>query len=267
MQVLAIIGSPRKGHSYRVVQQIEQRLMRNADLRFEYVFLNQANLQPCRGCYVCQSRGEQYCPLKDGRPDLVQKMQQADGVIFVSPTFASNVTGLMKNLMDRLAYSTHRPAFVGKPAMLVATASLEAGGGLTALAWFGKAGFALVSKLGVQVWPSPNFAWRGGRPAERKLEQAVRRFEHALTHGSPSLSLAQVLNYYTMKVAAITDPTFFAADYAFHKDMDHLGGAASKWKKVLGQLYFAIAVKLLDSRLVPTERVPGTKEAIRGSHE
>ncbi len=267
MQVLAIIGSPRKGHSYRVVQQIEKALTRNADLRFEYVFLNQANLQPCRGCYACQSRGEQYCPLKDGRADLLQKMQQADGVIFVSPTFASNVSGLMKNLMDRLAYTTHRPAFVGKPAMLVATASLEAEGALKALTWFGKAGFAIVSKLGVQVWPSPNFAWRGGRPAERKLEQAVRRFEHALTHGSPSLSLAQVLNYYTMKVAATTEPAFFAADYAYHKDTDHLGPAASGWKKVLGQLYYVIAMKLLDSRLAPTERGARKQVTIRDSNE
>jgi len=50
MQVLTIIGSPRKGHSYRVAQQIERRLTQNPDVRFEYVFLNQLNLQTCRGC-------------------------------------------------------------------------------------------------------------------------------------------------------------------------------------------------------------------------
>ena len=51
MQVLTIIGSPRKGHSYRVAQQIERRLTQNPDVRFEYVFLSQVNLQTCRGCY------------------------------------------------------------------------------------------------------------------------------------------------------------------------------------------------------------------------
>ena len=115
MQVLIIIGSPRKGHSYRLTQQIERRLAHNADLRFEYVFLSQVNLQPCRGCYVCQSRGEQYCPIKDERGDLVKKMQQADGVIFVSPVYTGNVSGLMKNFMDRIAY-TRAPACLSRQA-------------------------------------------------------------------------------------------------------------------------------------------------------
>ena len=147
MQVLAIIGSPRKGHSCHLTQQIEQRLTKNADVRFEYVFLSQVNLEPCRGCYVCQSRGEQYCPIKDERGDLVQRMQQADGVIFVSPTYTGNVSSLMKNLMDRLAYTAHRPAFLGKPAMLVATASSYTRDTLKALSWFGYTGFDIVSKL------------------------------------------------------------------------------------------------------------------------
>ncbi len=87
MKVLSIIGSPRKGHTYHVVRQIEQRLTQDPRMQFEYVFLSQLNLQPCRGCYACQSRGEQYCPIKDDLPVLVQKMQEADGVIFASPAY------------------------------------------------------------------------------------------------------------------------------------------------------------------------------------
>jgi multimeric flavodoxin WrbA len=52
VQVLAIVGSRRKGHSYRLTQQIERRLTQDFDVRFEYVFLSQMNLQACRGCYV-----------------------------------------------------------------------------------------------------------------------------------------------------------------------------------------------------------------------
>lgn len=116
MQVLTIIGSPRNSHSYRVTQQIERQITQNADLWFEYAFLSQMNLQACSGCYVCQSRGKQYCPLKDDLADLVKRMQQADRMMFVSPAYTGNVSGLMKNLMDRLAYTAHRPAFLSKPA-------------------------------------------------------------------------------------------------------------------------------------------------------
>ena len=250
MQVLIIIGSPRKGHSYRLTQQIERRLTQNADVRFEYVFLSQVNLQPCRGCYVCQSRGEQYCPLKDERGNLVERMQQADGVIFASPAYTGNVSGLMKSFMDRLAYTAHRPAFLGKPAMLVATASSFTGDTLKALGWFGYTGFEIVSKLGVAVWPSPRLAWQGWNAAERKFEKAVRRFEKALSPHLVSLSLEKVLQFYLTKSSAATDPAFFQADYDYHQSIDQLGFKASGWKKALGHLCYWIALKWTNRHLV-----------------
>jgi multimeric flavodoxin WrbA len=253
VQVLAIIGSPRKGHSYRLTQQIERRLAENAGVRFEYVFLSQMNLEPCRGCYVCQSRGEQYCPLKDERGDLVQRMQQADGVIFVSPVYTGNVSALMKNLMDRLAYIAHRPAFLGKPAMLVATASSDTKDTLKALSWFRYTGFEIVSKLGVPAWPSPRRDWRRGQAFDRKFDRAVKRFENALSRRRVSLSLAKVIQFYAMKATAATDPAFFLADYDYHKTFDRLDVKVSGWKKVLGRLFYWIASKWLDSRLSPVK--------------
>jgi multimeric flavodoxin WrbA len=251
MQVLAIIGSPRKGHSYRVVQQIEQRLTQNPNLRFEYVFLSELNLQACSGCYVCQSRGEQYCPLKDDRADLVRKMQEADGVIFVSPAYTANVTGLMKNMMDRIAYTAHRPAFLGKPAMLVATASSFTGDTLKALSWFGYTGFEIVSRLGVPVWPSPRVDWQGGKPAERRIEKAVKRFESALSRHPASLSLTKVLQLYVMKATPATDPKFFRADREY---FESLGLAVSGWKKLLGRVVYWLASTWMNRHLANIDR-------------
>jgi multimeric flavodoxin WrbA len=48
-------------------------------------------------------------------------MMNADGIIFVSPAYANNVTGLMKNFIDRFAYVGHRPNFFNQCPMLVAT--------------------------------------------------------------------------------------------------------------------------------------------------
>ena len=256
MLVLAIIGSPRKGHSYRLTQRIERRLAQKADVRFEYVFLSEVNLQPCRGCYACQSRGEQYCPLllQDERTDLVRRMQQADGVIFVSPTYTANVSGLMKNLMDRLAYTAHRPAFLGKPAMLVATASGSTKDALKALAWFGYTGFEIVSKLGVAVWPSPNRAWRGGQAADRKFEKAVTRFAKALSRRLDSLSLRQVIQLSFMKASAETDPAFFAADYDYYTSPGQPNVEVKGWKKTLGNLCYWIAVQWMERRLMHVKK-------------
>jgi NAD(P)H-dependent FMN reductase len=246
MRVLAIIGSPRKGHSYRATQEIERRLTRNPDILFEYMFLSQVNLQPCHGCYVCQSAGEQYCPLKDERASLVQKMTEADGVIFVSPVYTGNVSGLMKNLMDRLAFTAHRPAFLGKPAMLLATASSSTRNTLEALAWFRYTGFEIVSKLGLPVWPSPRRQWLRGPSLERKIEKAVRRFEKALYRPPAPLSLGKVFQLYTMKASAATDPAFFRADSDYYKKIDQLTAGVPWWKKLLGRLYFHLATRWLD---------------------
>jgi multimeric flavodoxin WrbA len=249
MQVLAIIGSPRKGHSYRVVEQIERRLTQNPNLHFEYVFLSQLNLEPCRGCYVCQSRGEQYCPLKDDRAELVARMQQADGVILVSPAYTANVTGLMKNMMDRIAYTAHRPAFLGKPAMLVATASSFTGDTLKALGWFGYTGFEIVARLGVPVWPSPRRDWRGGKAIDRKIEKAVSRFEGALSRRPGSISLSKVLQLYVMKATPATDPKFFRADDEYFQSLNL---AVNGWKKVLGRAVYWVAFTWMNRHLADT---------------
>jgi multimeric flavodoxin WrbA len=176
-------------------------------------------------------------------------MQQADGVIFVSPVYTGNVSGLMKSLMDRLAYTAHRPAFLGKPAMLVATGSSFTGDSLKALGWFGYTGFEIVSRLGVPVWPSPRRAWQSGEGVDRKFEKAVRRFEKGLSRRPVSLSLQKVLQFYLMKASAATDPKFFQADYDYHKAIDRLNTEVSGWKKALGRLCYWIAVKWMDSRL------------------
>ncbi len=251
MKVLTVVGSPRKGHSYRVVQAIEECLLQNSELQFETVFLGQLILQPCRGCYVCQSRGEQYCPIQDDLPALIQKMQAADGVILVSPTYTGNVSALMKNLMDRMAYTAHRPAFLGKPAILVTTASSGTADALKALRWFGYTGFKIVSKVGISVWPSPRTQWTDEEGAARKIRAAARRFEHALAHPPTSLSLVQVLHFYLMRTTIATDPKFFLADAEYHKDLPL---PASRWKRALGQAAYWVVMIWMRRQIAPVEK-------------
>ncbi len=51
-KVLAILGSPRKGNSYRVTQQVEAALRKRGEVAFDYLWLRDVNLRPCRGCYT-----------------------------------------------------------------------------------------------------------------------------------------------------------------------------------------------------------------------
>ena len=118
MKILAIMGSPRKGNTYRAVQRIEENMKAMGEVEFEYLWLKDAGLADCKGCTVCFLKGEQRCPLKDGRKAIEQKMLSVDGVIFASPNYASNVSGLMKTFIDRFAYAGHRPRFYGQYALM-----------------------------------------------------------------------------------------------------------------------------------------------------
>jgi multimeric flavodoxin WrbA len=91
-------------------------------LETETIYLAHMDLHPCRGCRVCFNNGEDKCPLKDD--DLFEikaKMKAADGIIFASPVYVGDANGVMKNLIDRLAYICHRPEFAGKCAYFLAT--------------------------------------------------------------------------------------------------------------------------------------------------
>lgn len=127
MNILALIGSSRKkGNTARIVQMIETHMktlaaQQNEPLAFETLFLADMDLRPCRGCRTCFDRGEDHCPLKDDVPVIRTKMDAADGVIFATPVYVDDVSGLMKTLLDRLAYLCHRPALSGKCAFPLAT--------------------------------------------------------------------------------------------------------------------------------------------------
>ena len=96
-KVTVFIGSPRKQATYQAVQEFEKNLKSYAEIDFEYVFLNDYNLGNCKGCCLCFNKGEEYCPLKDDRDLLLEKMNNSDGVIFATPNYAFQVTALMKN--------------------------------------------------------------------------------------------------------------------------------------------------------------------------
>ena len=56
--------------------------------------------------------------------NLFAKMQSADGLIVAIPVYVNDVSGIVKNWIDRLAFVCHRPEFAGKSAFLISTVGL-----------------------------------------------------------------------------------------------------------------------------------------------
>jgi multimeric flavodoxin WrbA len=127
-KVVAFVGSGRKRHTQAAVEHFLDGLRALGDVECEIVRLGEQHLETCRGCSLCLDRGEELCPLKDDRDLLIGKMSAADGVVFATPNYAFQVSGLTKVFIDRLGFLFHRPRFFGKTFTGIVVQGIYGGG-------------------------------------------------------------------------------------------------------------------------------------------
>ena len=73
----------------------------------EYFKLKDYNIKECTGCYTCWTKSPGKCifdnkKVGDDMAMLRQKYREADLVVFASPLYIFNVSGILKTFMDRL---------------------------------------------------------------------------------------------------------------------------------------------------------------------
>jgi multimeric flavodoxin WrbA len=100
LKILAIVGSSRKnGNTASLVEEVckgTQEL--SAD--YEMLYLSDYSISDCTGCEGCSKTG--ICVIKDDMQEIYKKINASDAIIIGSPTYFYNVTGRMKNFLDRL---------------------------------------------------------------------------------------------------------------------------------------------------------------------
>jgi multimeric flavodoxin WrbA/putative sterol carrier protein len=75
---------------------------KEAGANIEYIKLKEKKINHCDGCYICWTKTPGECIHKDDMTELRKKYREADLVVFASPLYIFNVTGIFKNFMDRL---------------------------------------------------------------------------------------------------------------------------------------------------------------------
>ena len=221
-RVIVIIGSPRKmGNSYKIVKRIEERIKKQGNVEFSYLFLKDAHLELCRGCGLCLSVGDEHCPLKDDREAIEKQMLESDGVIFVSPVYVMNITGLMKNFLDRFAYAFHRPRFFGQKAMIVCTTgALGLREAVARLSVIQYAGFDLVHTAGFCT-PESNVSLKSKRKIDNGIDRAALIFFNALQSSDPrSPKLTSLIAFRSQQAAFAASHEYNLAqsDYNYFKE-------------------------------------------------
>lgn len=229
-RVLAIMGSPRKGDTYHLTRRIEAAMDDLGEVEFDYLWLRAADLKTCRGCYACLERGEEYCPLADDRAEIEQRILDSDGVIFASPVYALGMTALMKNLLDRFAYTMHRPRFFGQKALIVVSAG-AAGVRVTQKSMDAVRcmGFDMSpGRVGLTMLPEP---WTEAerRMIRERTERAGKRLHAAIERGSRSAPSFMETAYFRIQQAAFeVNREEQPADYEYFAERGWLN-PSRKW--------------------------------------
>jgi multimeric flavodoxin WrbA len=126
MQILAIHGSPHTTRS--TTRKLASFVLKGAaetGAETEMIDLCDFRVTPCTACEGCSFNG--ICVYDDDLPAIVERMKQADGIVFASPVYIDNVPGQMKIFFDRLADAIHYQLLAGKYGCSVASTHTSGG--------------------------------------------------------------------------------------------------------------------------------------------
>jgi multimeric flavodoxin WrbA len=118
MNVLALVGSPRKGSNTDLLVStiIEGAAVNNHTVG--KVYLYDFDIASCVDCKACKT-GNYKCALNDDMQMLYPKLEEADIIVFGTPLYWYGPTAKMKLLVDRLRPFVASGKLKGKKAVLV----------------------------------------------------------------------------------------------------------------------------------------------------
>jgi multimeric flavodoxin WrbA len=125
--VLVLDASMRAGYTKALTEDVIKKL--TGKYNIELVNIKDEQFETCKGCCACLFAGSSHCPLKgDGVQGVLQKMLDADGIIFLVPNYSLQIPGKLKTMLDRMAFVFHRPRLFNKVFMPVTVQGVYGGG-------------------------------------------------------------------------------------------------------------------------------------------
>jgi multimeric flavodoxin WrbA len=121
MKILLISSSPHreKSSTYLLAAEV-MRALTEEGAACEEIHLSDRRVLFCRSCESCHEK-LLLCPIDDDVPAILQKMLEADGIVFATPNYINNITGSLKTLLDRSSHFIHCKRLLGKYVAGVAT--------------------------------------------------------------------------------------------------------------------------------------------------
>jgi multimeric flavodoxin WrbA len=250
-KVTAFVGSAHKKNTHKAVTQFLNNLKELGDIEYEIVTLSDYKLETCRGCRVCFEKGEEFCPLKDDRDILLDKINASDGVVFATPNYCFQMSGIMKVFLDRFGFSIHRPRYIGKACTSIVSQGFARGNRILQDLDFTTSLIGFTTTKGAIVTGFDPMTDKQRQKADKALRDLSKRYYALLAKPANSEpSLFQVLSFRIGRsmIKLEADPN--SVDYKYYVDRGWLSSAyyyptrLNLFKKAAGNMLDSMAVTL-----------------------
>ena len=103
MNVIVINGSPHgnNGNTGIMIESLLHGMVKGKADATD-ISLADKNINHCKGCYSCWINTPGTCVIRDDMAEIIPLFMKADLIVLASPVYFNNITGLMKNFIDRL---------------------------------------------------------------------------------------------------------------------------------------------------------------------
>lgn len=251
-KVVAFVGSAHKKNTQRAVVQFLNDLQALGGVESEIATLSDYRLEVCRGCGLCFQKGEEFCPLKDDRDALMEKIMSADGIVMATPNYSFQVSGMMKVFLDRFGFALHRPRYFGKAFTSIVSQGIGGGDKIVDYLDFLGRNLGFNTVKGARITALDPVPDKTRQKIEKTLAQLSKQFHVKLTKPAyPVPSFFQLLVFRMGRTTIAQRLDDSNRDYRYYAEKGwlesdyyyptRLGGI----KKAAGSIFDAMAPALL----------------------
>jgi len=241
-KVTALVGTQTKKNTYKALKEFENNLLEYGEIDFESVFFSDYDIEFCRGCKECFDRGGEFCPIDDDLQILLDKIEDSDGIVFATPSYAFQAPARMKNFLDRTAYMNHRPRCFDQAFTVIVTYGVFGGSDIVKYLSTAGENLGFHSSKGCSVKTLEPMTEQREKQLKKEVEEASDRFYRELTLAEPPTPSFMRLALFRLTRTGIKDldPTYHDYQYYSEKgwfDSDYYYPVSlGKTKKMVGYL-------------------------------
>ena len=103
MKAVVVEASPKRdGNSVTLVRELIKGLQVNSEAEVSELYLEDLDIEFCRGCWSCLKLGEPGCVIDDDMSWIYPKLNEADVIVLATPIYWWHINAQMKRFIDRL---------------------------------------------------------------------------------------------------------------------------------------------------------------------